>query len=170
LHVTRGTLHPVPLLNVGGSGYQPYANDWKLVIDYPVAFTTASEVSLRIEGVNVAAAFTPGDLSKIRVVPNPFVVQSQYNELDAVRTGTPRLVFAGVPSTGTLRIYSLSGQFLQQLTWQPGDLLPGSGDLPWDLRTREGTLISSGLYIYVISANDVSGKKQQARGKFVVIR
>ena len=169
-NVPRVTCNPVPLLNVGGSGYQPYANDWKLVIDYPVAFTTASEVSLRIEGVNVAAAFTPGDLSKIRVVPNPFVVQSQYNELDAVRTGTPRLVFAGVPSTGTLRIYSLSGQFLQQLTWQPGDLLPGSGDLPWDLRTREGTLISSGLYIYVISANDVSGKKQQARGKFVVIR
>ena len=166
----RVACNPVPVTNAGGTGYQPFANDWRLVIDYPFPYTVASEVALRIEGVNTAAAFERRDLNKIRVVPNPFVVQSQYNQLDAARTGTPRLVFAGVPATGTLRIYTVSGQFLQQLTWQPGDLLPASGDLPWDLRTREGTLISSGLYIYVITANDASGKQQQARGKFVVIR
>jgi hypothetical protein len=38
------------------------------------------------------------------------------------------------------------------------------------LRTREGTDLSSGLYIYVITATGAGGKKQTARGKFVVIR
>jgi hypothetical protein len=74
-----------------------------------------------------------------------------------------------MPAKGSLRIYSVSGQFLQQLSWSEADL-NGTGDLPYNLRTREGTDLSSGLYIYVIRGLDASGKEQLARGKFVVIR
>ena len=162
--------NPVPVTNAGGTGYQPFANDWRLVIDYPFPYTVASEVALRIEGVNTAAAFERRDLNKIRVVPNPFVVQSAFDEIGGGRRGDPRLLFTGLPSSGTLRIYSVSGQFLQELVWEPGDLEPGSGDLGWNLRTREGTAVAGGLYIYVLTANDVDGKKVNARGKFVIIR
>jgi hypothetical protein len=66
-------------------------------------------------------------------------------------------------------VFSLSGQYLQQLSWTEADL-NSTGDLPYNLRTREGTDLASGLYIFVITAENGSGGKQFARGKFVVIR
>ena len=77
-------------------------------------------------------------------------------------------MFTGVPSEGTLRVYSVSGQFLQQLTWSASDL-NGTGDLPYNLRTREGTELAAGLYIYVITPRGASNK-DLARGKFVLLR
>ena len=166
----RERCNPAIFPGAGGTGYLPMADGWKLVINYPAPFTANSEVALRIEGLGQNVAFTRSDLNKIRVVPNPYVVQSLYDEIGANRRATPELRFAGVPTRGSLRIYSVSGQFLQQLDWEPGDLEGGSGDLPWNLRTREGTQVSSGIYIYVLTANDADGKKVNARGKFVVIR
>jgi hypothetical protein len=96
------------------------------------------------------------------------VAQSQYDVITTSGRGNARVMFASVPSAGSLRIYSLSGQFLQELTWTAADL-NGSGDLPYDLRTREGTDLASGLYIFVIKGAGSEGK-QMARGKFVVIR
>ena len=166
----RERCNPARFPGPGGTGYLPYEAGWKLVIDYPRPFTAESEIALRVEGQNRAATFTRADLNKIRVVPNPFVVQSAYDDIGGGRRGDPRLMFTGMPSSGTLRIYSVSGQFLQELTWEPGDLEGGSGDLPWNLRTREGTGVAGGLYIYVLTANDADGKKVNARGKFVIIR
>ena len=68
-----------------------------------------------------------------------------------------------------LRIYSVSGQFLQQLVWTPADL-NGTGDLAWNLVTREGTDVAAGLYIYVITAKGANAGSPVARGKFVIIR
>jgi hypothetical protein len=69
----------------------------------------------------------------------------------------------------------VSGQYLQQLTWTASDLLRTgnnsvSGDLPYNLRTREGIDLGSGLYLYVLTATGSKGKDQVQRGKFVVIR
>ena len=123
---------------------------------------------------------TRGDLRQVRVVPNPYLVQSQYDRIltdqaRGIRLADPRIVFSGVPEMGTLRIFSVSGQFLQELNWTAADLeqvngTAGTGDLPYNLRTREGTDLSSGLYIYVITAKGPTGGNQKVRGKFVVIR
>jgi hypothetical protein len=166
----RERCNPARFPGPGGTGYLPYQDGWKLVINYPRPFTDQSEIALRVEGQNRAATFTRSDLNKIRVVPNPFVVQSFFDDIGGGRRGDPRLMFTGLPTSGTIRIYSVSGQFLQELVWEPGDLEPGSGDLPWNLRTREGTAVAGGLYIYVLTANDVDGKKVNSRGKFVIIR
>ena len=166
----RERCNPARFPGPGGTGYLPFQDGWKIVINYPFPFTTQSEIALRIEGQNRAASFVRSDLDKIRVVPNPFVVQSLYDDIGGGRRGDPRLMFSGVPARGSLRIYSVSGQFLQELSWEPGDLEAGSGDLPWNLRTREGTAVAGGLYIYVLTAHDANGKKVNARGKFVIIR
>lgn len=165
----RTPCNPVKFPGVGATGYLPMRNGDRIVINYPFPFTLASDIDVRLNNAT-ASAFTQKDLGKVRVVPNPFVVQSQYAELNGLRTGDPRILFTGVPPQGTLRIYSISGQFLQQLSWTRGDLRNDSGDLPWNLRTREGTIVSSGLYIFVIRANDERGKSVSARGKFVIIR
>ena len=80
-----------------------------------------------------------------------------------------------VPEQGVLRVYSVSGQLIQELTWTKSDLTYAgnnstSGDLPFNLRTREGTDMASGLYLYVLTATGSAGKDQVQRGKFVIIR
>jgi len=101
-------------------------------------------------------------------------VRSDIDNLSG-RTPTPRIYFTGVPEEGILRVYSVSGQFLQELTWKKSDLTysgnnASTGDLPFNLRTREGLDMSSGLYLYVLTATGVSGNDQIQRGKFVIIR
>jgi hypothetical protein len=114
-------------------------------------------------------AVTDSAVNMVRVVPNPFIVFSEYQ----VGLGNSQLLFAGVPPRGTLRIYTVSGQFVQQITWTPDDLL-GDGDLFWNLQTREGIDIASGLYLWVLTApsdpTNASSTPVQGRGKFVVIR
>ncbi len=78
-----------------------------------------------------------------------------------------------MPPRGTLRIYTVAGQFVQQIDWTPEDLR-GTGDLFYDLKSREGGDLASGLYIWVLSAprnpDNPASRRMSARGKFVVIR
>jgi hypothetical protein len=74
-----------------------------------------------------------------------------------------------------LRIYSVSGQLMQQLSWTASDLVASGnnsphGDLPYNLRTREGLDLGSGLYLFVLTARGPNANGKVARGKFVVIR
>ena len=165
----RLTCNPVRLQTPGATAYRPYQDGERLELRFLTPYTFASVVTLNVTGATPKETLTRADLRNVRVVPNPYVVQSVYDEVSVNRVGTSRILFTGVPASGLLRVYSVSGQFLQQLTWSEGDL-NGTGDLPYDLRTREGTDLATGLYIYVIDATGTDGKKQQVRGKFVVIR
>jgi hypothetical protein len=167
----RETCNPIQFGTRGATGYLPYQNGWRLVIDYPRPFTLSSEVAITVSGNNTTqqVRLSKAQLKQIRVVPNPYVVVSDVDKINAGRTGDPRIIFTGVPQEGVLRVYSVSGQFLQQLTWTPADL-NGTGDLAYDLRTREGLDLGAGLYIYVITAKGVNAGSPIARGKFVVIR
>jgi hypothetical protein len=115
-------------------------------------------------------------MDRIAVVPNPFVVQSAYDRLTSGRVVDANIVkFVNVPSEGMLRIYTISGQLMQQLSWTESDLIASGngsphGDLPYNLRTREGLDLSSGLYVYVLTARGENANGQIGRGKFVVIR
>jgi hypothetical protein len=108
-------------------------------------------------------------MALVKVVPNPYVVFSQYQT--SLTEG--RLLFTGVPPTGTLRIYTVAGQFVQEITWTPDDLV-NDGDLFWNLQTREGIDAASGLYLWVMTAPsdpaDAASAPVHARGKFVIIR
>jgi hypothetical protein len=69
-----------------------------------------------------------------------------------------------------IRIYTAAGQFVQQLTWTP-EVLNGSGDLYFNLVTREGTLMAGGLYLYTVEASGTTGgARRQAAGRFIIIR
>jgi len=121
-----------------------------------------------VTGVAITAV-TDSALRLIRVVPNPFVLYSAYQ----TSVEQPRLLFTNMPPTGTLRIYTVAGQFVQQITWGPDDL-EGDGDLYWDLNTRGGLEVASGLYLWALTApsdpDDPSSRALQARGKFVIVR
>ena len=165
----RQSCNPVAFGTRGASGYLPFADGWKVSFDYPEPFTLASEYRLDVRGPQTPAGRIASNvLRQVRVVPNPYVVLSDF---DAVtnRIGESRVLFTGVPPTGSLRIYSVSGQFLQQLSWSEADL-NGTGDLAYNLRTREGTDLASGLYIYVLTPGGANAGSPVTRGKFTVIR
>lgn len=113
------------------------------------------------EGRSIRAA-----LDSVQVVPNPYVVFSAYEQ----STGQRRLLFTHLPPEGVLRVYTVSGRFVQQLRWTAADL-SGNGDLFWNMQTREGNDLAGGLYIYVIEAVDpATSSTVKKLGKFVVIR
>jgi hypothetical protein len=125
---------------------------------------------------STAPEITKEMLSKISVVPNPYIVRADVDDVNSAnRTSVGNIVFTGLPDQGTIRIYTVSGQYLQELTWTASDLLrtgnnSTSGDLAYNLRTREGIDLGSGLYLFVVTATGEKGKNQVYRGKFVIIR
>ena len=168
-NVPRVECNPVQLGTPGSTGYRPYRNGEKLVVGFNRPFTVTSAVDVIVSGATPTGQITSAEKRAVRVVPNPYVVQSQYDVIDNNRVGESRVLFAGLPPRGSLRIYSVSGQFLQQLRWTEADL-NGTGDLPYNLRTREGTELATGVYIYVIEGNTGVGGNTTIRGRFVVIR
>ena len=84
-------------------------------------------------------------------------------------------MFTNVPEQGVVRVYSVAGQFIQQLSWTRGDLqnlgtTTLTGDLPFSLLTREGLQMGPGLYLYVLTPTGSNSSGKVARGKFVIIR
>jgi hypothetical protein len=166
---TRVSCNPLAFGTRGATGYLPYTDGWRVSFDYPEPFNLLSEYRLDVRGPETPAGqLAKAVLRQVRVVPNPYVVLSDF---DAVtnRVGESRILFTGVPPVGSLRIYSVSGQYLQQLSWNASDL-NGTGDLSYNLRTREGTDLASGLYIYVLTPGGANSGSPVVRGKFTVIR
>ncbi len=168
----RESCNPVPLATPGATGYDPMRNGDKTRFGYYLGFTPTTEYAFTVNAAvtgDQITAITDSALALIRVVPNPFVIFSAYQ----ANVTNSRLLFTNVPSRGTMRIYTVAGQLVQQITWEPADLL-GDGDLFWDLKTREGIDIASGLYLWVLTApsdpNNPASAALRARGKFVVIR
>ena len=169
---SRGTL-PVTVGSASG-GYLPVASGWTQFFDLARAYDARSVVQLVATPFTTKATVNAKDLARVSVVPNPYIARSDVDQLSG-RNATSRIFFTGVPEEGVLRIYSVSGQFLQELSWKKSDLTyqgnnAPTGDLPFNLRTREGLDMSSGLYLYVLTATGSSGNGQIQRGKFVIIR
>ncbi len=125
------------------------------------------------------------DLSKIKVVPNPYIASSMLDQ----SAGGRRLEFVNLPSRCTIRIYSLGGNLVNALNhigagrtgWgnftdldniQP-DNTPleftgydnHSGTEPWNMKNRFGQTVASGLYFYHVT--DERGETHI--GKFYIV-
>ena len=190
----RNTCNPLALGTRGtGAGqvpfqagaYLPFRSGFVSVTHLNRTFDQNSEFKLTAQPFQASGrALTKSDMDRVFVVPNPYIVQSGFDAVASNRAVAASLVrFINVPARGTLRIYSISGQLMQQLTWTESDLIiPATvslsdstravqhGDLPYNLRTREGLDLGPGLYMFVLTAGGSVANGQVARGKFVVIR
>lgn len=173
---SRFTCNPLALGTRASTGYLPYQNGMEYRFLLNRLFDQNSEVSLTAQPVKAAALpLTKTDGKHIYVVPNPYVVQSSFDQIASNRTSLSQLRFVNVPQEGMMRIYSISGQLVQQLSWTAADLIntgngTPNGDLPYNLRTKEGLALASGVYLYVIEARGANANGLVAKGKFVVIR
>jgi hypothetical protein len=108
--------------------------------------------------------------ANIYVYPNPATRESlgEYQEMFPSGddpTGV-RVTFTNLPAAqNNVQIFTVSGDLVQEI---PHDGTNGSGHVSWNLMSRNGQEIVSGVYLYTVSSND--GAFDDFIGKFVVVR
>jgi hypothetical protein len=106
---------------------------------------------------------------EVYVVPNPVTSANiapwrlEPNNLDP--TGE-KLEFRNLPKCRcTVRIYTVAGDLVQTLSY---DGRGGNGTLAWNLVSRNGQSVTSGVYLFAVEPDSVDFRR--VIGKFVVIR
>ncbi len=117
------------------------------------------------------------DQKNVFVVPNPYKGGAEWDLVPREEdpSGT-KVTFMNLPRTkGTVHIYTIAGDLVKDIPFDgrpPGDLqygknpvTGGRGSVPWNLISRNGQKIVSGIYLY--SVDTELGKQV---GRFVIIR
>lgn len=99
-------------------------------------------------------------LSDIRIVPNPFNIGS--SPFVRFPDQTDKLAFFNIPGRCTIAIFTDLGELVDEI-----EHLDGSGDEFWDHTTSSRQIVSSGLYIAVITDLDTG---ERIVKKFVIVR
>lgn len=85
-------------------------------------------------------------LDKVSVVPNPY--ERSKVPWDAV--GGPHVEFRNLPDQATIKIYTLSGDFVRQIDHSRGKYNESTSAAAWDLKNSSGRDVASGIYIYQV--------------------
>ena len=107
--------------------------------------------------------------NEVYVVPNPATAASmapwtlQPNNVDP--TGI-KVEFHHLPlSKGKLTVFTLAGDLVKEMEFDGSN---GNGSLSWDLVSRNGQDVTSGVYLFTVQADDSAFERFV--GRFVVIR
>ncbi|MBI3293022.1 MAG: carboxypeptidase regulatory-like domain-containing protein [Elusimicrobia bacterium] len=118
-----------------------------------------SQVDLRTQSVR-ATVTTLGTFALIRGVGSGLDLAHAFPVPFKPAVGHTRIFFTNLPVQATIRIYTVSGDLVRELTTSDG-----SGQLAWDVTNAEGEPLGSDVFYYVL--DDGRDKKQ---GKLMVIR
>jgi hypothetical protein len=165
------------------NAYGEWNDDETEFTQYPDMPTLGDYWTIEVKGSSLKPE--DADLSKIKVVPNPYLASSYLDLSPSSR----RIEFINLPSLCTISIYTLSGNLVNVLNhtgsdrngwgnYQDWDRLDAqsqprqftgydnhSGTAAWNLRNRFGQTVASGLYFYHVT--DSRGKS--FTGKFYVV-
>lgn len=114
-------------------------------------------VHVELPSVNTSRDVQESALSEVRVVPNPFVVNAAWEQLENNR----RLRFMFLPPECTIKIFTVRGELVKEIYHNNN-----SGDEDWNLTNLSGNEVAYGLYLYYISTP--SGAT--SIGKFAIIK
>jgi hypothetical protein len=110
------------------------------------------------------------DEEEVYVVPNPATTESMQPWTLGPNNDDPtgiKVEFRNLPADkGTIRIFTLAGDLVEELYF---DGRTGLGTVEWDLVSRNGQDVTSGVYLFSIDT-DTNTAFQRKIGKFVVIR
>lgn len=119
------------------------------------------------------------------VYPNPYYYGSAWEGQSNFQEESRKLVFANLPERCIIRIYSVGGDFIDEIShdpsynggdirWyqtfgseDPDDNIFSGGEHAWDLLTSESQIIARGLYMF--SVEDLNTGKNYT-GKFLIIK
>ncbi len=137
----------------GGKGTNPGTADEGayLYVAAAVRPLTApgAQVKFAYNVSNEVTAVTATTLEKIHTVPDPYYVTSALD-----RAVTNKVIqFVNVPTTATIRIYTVSGVLVRVLT---NNTTTNFGTVNWDVRNRSNQYVASGVYFYNVESGGVS--------------
>jgi len=129
----------------------------------PNASTSAAVPGLRFRVSYAGSSLdlthtTDSMLARVHTVPDPFYVTNAL----ASSADSQHIEFVHLPPEAIVRIYSVSGRLVAYLTHQDR---AGGGQLDWNVRSRDGKTVASGVYFYVVDTADHRSKV----GRFTVV-
>ena len=147
---------PDPIAPKGGDIFSIFSN--RPFSDDKFNFTTsASKEDKNVEREN---------MNNIYVVPNPYVVSSNIEPLDLQNPqdrGPRKVYFANLPSSCTIKIYTIAGDLVETLQHRGGI---ENGIKYWDLTTSDNFPVSFGVYIFHVESENGN----EAVGRFALIK
>ena len=103
-------------------------------------------------------AIPKNNLSKVQVIPNPYIVNSKFKETEHIR----QIRFTNLTAKCTINIFTINGEMIDNIEHND----PFSGNAIWDLRTINNQEVAPGLYIFHI----LSDNNKTHIGKLAIIR
>lgn len=97
-------------------------------------------------------------LARVHTVPDPYYGASAFETV----ADSQRIAFVNLPARAVIRIYSVSGILVAILSHND---ITGGGEEYWNLRSRTGKAVASGVYFYHIETPDRHSKI----GRFTII-
>ncbi|MDT3695905.1 MAG: hypothetical protein ROY99_05885 [Ignavibacterium sp.] len=142
------------------SGSPPSAgNKFSVETVKPVVLSIKDSYAFKIAGSKVDYQQMKSEISKIKVVPNPYVVSSLWEpEFGELRREPLRQIqFINLPPECTIYIFTVDADLIKTIYHNSG-----TGTEAWDLRTEGGRELSAGMYIYVVKTKDTEFKERFA--------
>ena len=148
---------------------RPEAGDeWVLEMDFLNLLNQTVRYTSPFAGMRVALKLTPavkstapGRLERIKVVPNPYIASSLFDSGPNKRS----IMFTNLPLQATIRIYTISGNLVNILRHGPGreGSIGGVGDrnsgqFSFDMTTRFGDQMASGIYYFHVRDDETGDK------------
>ncbi len=117
-------------------------------------FTTSPEGGVQ--------SLSDADLEKIKVVPNPYVISSLYEQEYGLLLREPirALKFNNLPAHCTITIFNIAGDKVQTI-----EHASDNGTETWNMRAVGGREIAPGIYLYLVKTETA-----QKLGRFAVIK
>ncbi len=110
----------------------------------------------------VTSALAPkGDVSKVTVKPNPYKRAALFDNRSQVYEH--KIVFSNLPPLAKITILDVSGQVIDVINFSSND--PSNGSVFWDMFSKDGIEVASGVYIYVVETPTSS-----TLGHFAILR
>ncbi|MEP0859907.1 MAG: hypothetical protein HRF52_00535 [Ignavibacterium sp.] len=141
------------------------SNGDKFLITTSKQFKTGDKFLFTTKAVNVDKNLAKEQLSKIDVVPNPYLGAAVWERrnLNSTGRGDRKIDFINLPNQCTIRIYTITGQLIKTLYKDSGYL---DGTISWNLVTDDGMDAAYGVYVYHVDAPGVG----EYIGKFALIK
>lgn len=108
------------------------------------------------------AGSTAGVILNKETLDDMFVYPNPYRE----SAGQNIVTFANLTSRATIRVYTASGLFVQEIEEKDGN-----GGVEWNLAASDGKKVPTGIYIFYVTGKNSIGQEVEAKkGKFAIIR
>jgi hypothetical protein len=148
----------------GVSPPPPQAGD-RFVLRTRRPYAQGDYFSFRSRAARTDTSQAKTELSRIDVVPNPYIGTASWERRTLFTTGRGdrKIEFIHLPARCTIRIFTVAGQLVKTLYKESS---AADGSLPWDLISDDGMDIAYGLYVYHVDAPGIGDHV----GKFAVIK